>query len=293
MTLLNQVGAMRRLADGWRSGGQRHALVPTMGALHEGHLALVRQAKERADRVTVSIFVNPTQFGPGEDFDTYPRTLEADLALLEQVGGVDAVFAPSVAEMYPAGAGEARTFVEVEELTEGLCGAYRPGHFRGVTTVVAKLLIACRPDLAVFGLKDVQQFVVLRRMAEELLLGVELVGVETQRESDGLAMSSRNRNLTPEQRAQAPVLAEALGVAKEAILTGELQSDRVVARMMQHLRVVPDARVQYAALVDPETLRPVETIQRGTTVLIALAAYLGETRLIDNTFVEVPLVPQV
>ncbi len=286
--VMQDPAAMRSLAEEARRAGRRLALVPTMGALHEGHLALVREARSRADHVTVSIFVNPTQFGPGEDYERYPRTLEADLEALRRVGGVDAVFAPTVEGLYPYGEAANATWVTVEGLTDGLCGRYRPGHFRGVTTVVARLFNVCRPHIACFGLKDAQQFFVLRRMARELLTGVELIGVPTVREADGLALSSRNAYLSPEERAQAPVLWKALQAAEAAIQRGELRPAAIVERMLQMLATAPLARPQYVELVDTETLQPVDRLEPGREVLAALAIYFGQTRLIDNVIVRIP-----
>jgi pantoate--beta-alanine ligase len=242
MEVIRTVQGMQEHAEGQRRAGSTLALVPTMGALHEGHLALVREAMGRAGHVTVSIFVNPTQFGPAEDFDRYPRDLGHDVELLAGLGGVDVVFAPAVEEIYPGGAGAQRFSVGIDELDRHLCGRHRPDHFRGVATVVAKLFNCCRPHLSFFGLKDAQQFVILRRLAREFHFGVEVVGVPTVRETDGLALSSRNRYLRPAERAQA-----------------------VVA-----------------------TLQPVARIEPGQEVLAALAVFFGETRLIDNAFVQAP-----
>lgn len=290
MNRIQRIEAMQQESARAKQSGQRLALVPTMGALHDGHRALIRRAREAADHVTVSIFVNPTQFGPAEDYDAYPRPLEDDLAALEDLG-VDTAFTPTAGDLYPNGTEDNVTWVEVEQLADALCGAERPGHFRGVTTIVAKLFNACRPDVAVFGLKDAQQFLLLERMVADLCFGIELIGVPTVREPDGLALSSRNRYLTPEQRAEAGILAEALGVGREAIVSGELDTERVLARMLRHLSVAPTLTVQYAEVVDPRTVQPVRTITRGSTVLIALAAYLGQTRLIDSAFVDAPLIP--
>ncbi len=292
MHTFHAVAAMQQYAEAARQAGDRLALVPTMGALHDGHLALVRAAAARADRVVVSIFVNPTQFGPGEDFDRYPRTLDADRDALRSLtsGGVtvDAVFAPSVAEMYPHGAEDVRTWVRVEGLTETLCGAHRPGHFEGVTTVVAKLFHACRPHVAVFGQKDAQQLVVLRRMTEELLFGIEIVGVPIVREEDGLALSSRNRYLGAAARTQATALHDAVEAARTAIRGGERDPNAAVEAMLRALRHAPDAEVQYAEVVSARTLRPLGVLTPGTDVLAAVAVYFGTTRLIDNAFVSVP-----
>ena len=287
MSVIRTVNAMQTEAEAARRGERRLALVPTMGALHDGHRALVRRAKREADHVTVSIFVNPTQFGPGEDLDAYPRDLDGDLEKLDALGGVDAVFAPSSEEMYPLGA--PRTWVAVEGLTDTLNGRYREGHFRGVTTVVTKLFNACRPHVGVFGEKDAQQLVVLRRMAEELRVGVEVVGVPTQREADGLACSSRNAYLTDEERAQAPVLSEAVAAARTMIAaaTEEQPAEMVVRRMRNILRGASRAETQYVAVVDARDLQPVETLRPGDDVLAATAVFFGDTRLIDNAFVTV------
>jgi pantoate--beta-alanine ligase len=291
MEVLRTVDDMQAHADAARADGRRRALVPTLGALHEGHLALVRRALEEADHVTVSVFVNPTQFGPDEDYDDYPRDLEGDRAKLEALG-VDALFAPSVEEMYPSVADEALpgplAWVEVEHLDEHLCGAYREGHFRGVTTVVTKLFHACSPDVAVFGKKDAQQYVILRRLVEDLLFDLEIVGVPTVREEDGLARSSRNAYLSDEERAQAPVLYEAVTAAEAAIEGGEQDPRAVVRAMDRALDGAPDAEVEYAEVVDAHTLQPVEHLAPEQKVIAAVAVYFGETRLIDNTFVQVP-----
>ncbi len=288
MERIHTVEAMQAYADARRAEGERLALVPTMGALHEGHLALVRTAKERADRVVVSVFVNPTQFGPGEDYERYPRDLEGDAQQLEALG-VDVLFAPTVEAMYP---GEplddqepALAWVEVERLDEHLCGRYRPGHFRGVTTVVAKLFNACKPHVAVFGRKDAQQFVIIRRMVEELLFDVEIVGVPTVREPDGLALSSRNAYLSADERAQATVLYRAVEAARKRIQAGEQRGRAIVEAMRKELDRAPDARVQYAEVVDAATLQPLDRIEAGQHVLVAVAVFFGETRLIDNAFV--------
>jgi pantoate--beta-alanine ligase len=289
MELIHTVKAMQAWADGRRRAGRRLALVPTMGALHEGHLALVREARRRADEVVVSIFVNPTQFGPGEDYERYPRTLEADLRKLEQAIGGATVFAPPEEEMYPAGRAANVTWVHVEQLDRHLCGRYRPGHFRGVTTVVARLFLACKPHVAVFGLKDAQQFLLLRRMARDLLFDVELVGVPTVREADGLARSSRNVFLRPSERRQAVVLSRAVEVARQRVEAGELEAGAIVEAMRLALAQAPEARVQYAEVVDVETLQPVNHLAPGQAVLAAVAVFFGETRLIDNAFAQAPL----
>jgi pantoate--beta-alanine ligase len=291
MERIRTVDAMRAHADAARADGQSLALVPTLGALHEGHLALVRTALEAADHVTVSVFVNPTQFGPGEDYDAYPRDLEGDREKLEALG-VDALFAPSVEEMYPyvddAALPGPLAWVSVDRLDEHLCGAHREGHFRGVTTVVTKLFNACKPDIGVFGTKDAQQYVILQRMVEDLLFDIEIVGVPTVREPDGLARSSRNDYLDPNERKQATVLYEAVTAAEEAIERGEQEAQSVVRAMENALAAAPDADVQYAEVVDAHTLQPVEHLAPGQEILAAVAVFFGDTRLIDNTFVHVP-----
>lgn len=287
MEVIQTVVAMQAHAEARRREGRRLALVPTMGALHEGHLTLVRAARCHADHVTVSIFVNPTQFGPGEDYARYPRQLARDVATLEALG-VDVVFAPSVAEMYPEGPEANLTWVYVERLDAHLCGRYRPGHFRGVTTVVAKLFNICKPHVAVFGLKDAQQFQIIRRMVRDLHYDIELIGVPTVRDADGLALSSRNAYLTPEERAQAVVLSQAIEAAQQAIRQGEQRIEAIVEAMRQTLARAPLARVQYAEVVDAETLQPVDRIMPGQQVLIGVAVFFGQTRLIDSAFVEVP-----
>ena len=247
-----------------------------MGALHEGHLSLVRAAKAACGAVAVSIFVNPTQFGPNEDFALYPRTFEADCALLAGVG-VDVVFAPGPEEIYPAGAA---TFVEVEGLSGRLDGASRPGHFRGVATVVAKLLIAAEPDRAFFGQKDAAQVAVLRRMTADLGLAVELVVWPIVREADWLALSSRNRYLSAEEREQALVLSRALKAVRGLADAGETRAEALTAAAGDVFRAEPAVKVDYIAAVDWVTLEPVDVV--GPGILFAVAAYVGKTRLIDN-----------
>lgn len=285
MELIQTTDAMQDRAEAARRKGRRLALVPTMGALHEGHLALVRRAKKEAEQLVVSIFVNPTQFGPDEDLEAYPRDLDGDLDTLDALGGVDVVFAPSVEEMYPLGAPQ--TWVEVEELTNTLCGRYRPGHFRGVTTVVAKLFHLCRPHVGVFGEKDAQQLVVLRRMVRELHFGTRVVGVPIQREADGLARSSRNAYLSADERQQAPVLSEAVTEAHWMIADAaeEQPAEPVVRRMHRILDTASSAETQYAEVVNASSLQPVEQLVPGQDLLAAVAVFFGETRLIDSAFV--------
>ncbi|HDN84461.1 MAG TPA: pantoate--beta-alanine ligase [Candidatus Aerophobetes bacterium] len=251
--------------------------VPTIGALHQGHLSLIRKAREECDRVVVSIFVNPTQFGPGEDFDRYPRDLESDVRLCEREG-VDVVFAPSVEEMYPE---NFSTWVEVKgNLTETLEGAHRPGHFRGVTTVLTKLFNIVIPDCSYFGEKDYQQALVVKKLVDDLNIPVEIVLAPTIREIDGLACSSRNRYLNKEERRAARVLYQSLLRAKTEIQDGEDNPSCIISSMEDLILEEPLAKIDYIAIVDPVSLKPVKRI-RGE-VLVAVAVKIGKTRLIDN-----------
>ena len=278
MTTIRRVREMQAWADAARRQGRRIGFVPTMGSLHEGHLSLVREARRRTDLVAVSIFVNPLQFGPKEDFSVYPRDFARDEALLagEQV---DVIYYPDTREMYPE---DFSTRVNVECLTDFLCGKSRPGHFQGVTTVVAKLFNAVKPHVAVFGAKDAQQALVIRRMARDLDYDIEVVVAPTIREPDGLAMSSRNKNLLSEHRSQAPVLFRALRHAAEMIEQGERNPDRVMNEIRRRIQET-EGRIDYVAIVDSQQLRDVSTI-RGE-VLIALAVFFGKVRLIDNIIV--------
>lgn len=271
---------MQRLADKLRRQG-RVGFVPTMGALHAGHLALVRRAAKLCDRVVVSIFVNPVQFGPGEDFRRYPRRLRRDLKLLA-ASGCDVAFCPVARAMYPAGYA---TFVEVERLTRHLCGARRPGHFRGVATVVAKLLNIVRPDVAVFGQKDAQQVQVIKRMVRDLSFPVRIAVGPTVREKDGLAMSSRNAYLSPAQRQEATVLHRGLLLAKRLVRSGERDAARVRVAVRRLVERESDGRVDYIELVDAEELQPRARIEGR--VLVALAVWFGRARLIDNVSLRV------
>jgi pantoate--beta-alanine ligase len=278
--LIKSVAELQRWSDSTRALGRRIALVPTMGALHEGHLSLVRVGYRHADRVVVSIFVNPTQFGPAEDFARYPRDLARDVELLRKVGA-DVVFAPPVEEIYPGGDA---TWVEVERLTSNLCGRSRPGHFRGVTTVVARLLNAARPHLAVFGEKDYQQLAVIRRMARDLAFGVEIVGGPIVREPDGLAMSSRNAFLSPRARQQATGLHAALHEARALVRAGVRDAAALCHEARRRIEKEPLAEVDYVELVDAETLEPLREV--GAPAVLALAVRFEGTRLIDNTLFE-------
>lgn len=264
----------RSVAD--RERGRRLALVPTMGFLHEGHLSLMREARRRADLVLVSIFVNPTQFGPKEDLSRYPRDLQGDLVKCASAG-VDRVLAPSdPAKVFPPGH---ETWVEVTRASQGLCGAARPGHFRGVATVVAKLLNLSRPHLAFFGEKDFQQLAVIRAMVRDLFLDVEIAGMPIVREADGLALSSRNAYLSAEERERALSLSRALFEARDAAGRGERDAAALAARARERL-LAAGARVDYVEVVHPETLAPVARAEPGAVMLAA--AFFGTTRLIDN-----------
>jgi len=276
MKVVPTVAGMKALVRQWKREGKRIGLVPTMGYLHEGHLSLVRESKERTDVTVVSIFVNPTQFGPNEDFTKYPRDLKKDSAYLEKAG-VDCLFHPDAAEIYPPGY---RTYVEVQGLQDRLCGKSRPGHFRGVATVVLKLFDIVAPDAAFFGAKDAQQVLILWRMAADLDLDVEVVTCPLVREPDGLALSSRNAYLSPDERKAALSLSIGLRWAERAVAAGERDAAKVVAGILAVLEAEPLARVDYVEAVDPETLEPVAEI-RGD-VLVVLAVFIGRTRLIDN-----------
>ncbi len=281
MKLCRTIDELRKELAPARAAGRSIGLVPTMGYLHAGHLDLVRRARAENQVVAVSIFVNPIQFGPQEDLARYPRDLPRDLNLCAEAG-VDLVFAPEPPEMYPEGF---QTHVEVEGLSQGLCGASRPGHFRGVATVVTKLFTIVQPDRAYFGEKDAQQLRVIRRMVRDLNLPVTVVPVPTVREPDGLAMSSRNVYLDPDERRAAPVLYRSLMLAEELAAGGERRASAIAECMRALIQAEPLARLDYLAIVDDETLAPVETIDRPA--LAALAVFFGRTRLIDN----VTLVP--
>ena len=273
MIVAKTIGEVRSAL--FTSRQRRVGLVPTMGALHQGHLSLVRAARAKCDFVVVSIFVNPTQFGPQEDLSKYPRTLERDCALLEREG-VELVFVPEVEEMYPAGA---VTWVTVEGLSERLCGRSRPGHFRGVTTVVAKLFHIVQPDAAFFGQKDAAQAAIIRRMVRDLAVPVEIVVCPIVREADGLALSSRNVYLTAEQRTQALGLSRALGEVEAAFRGGERDAAKLAALGRAVVAAEPGVRLDYFEIVDADDLEPVG---EAAGALVAVAAWVGTTRLIDN-----------
>jgi len=278
MQILRRLDEPRAFARAAKARGERVGLVPTMGFLHEGHLSLIRAARQHAERVVVTLFVNPTQFGPKEDLDKYPRDFERDCALCESAGA-DALFAPEAVHMYAPGHA---TKVEVEgSLTSGLCAASRPGHFSGVATVVTKLFNLCEPDVAVFGQKDAQQAAVIRRFTADLNLPVKIIVAPIIRESDGLAMSSRNAYLSREERAQATVLKRALDAAVALYDRGERRAEKILTAVLDALESAPLARVDYAELVDASTLEPITMLERRA--LLALAVFVGPTRLIDNT----------
>lgn len=278
MEIISDLKQMQRLCSDLRREGKRIAFVPTMGYLHEGHLSLLRAGRERGDVLVLSIFVNPTQFGPNEDLDAYPRDLQRDLDMARSAG-TDLVWTPTPQQIYPDGYA---TYVNVEGLTEVLCGASRPGHFRGVTTVVCKLFNVVQPHVALFGQKDFQQLAVIRRMTLDLNLPVEILGMPIVREADGLAMSSRNVYLTPEQRQQALVLSRAIATAQEMARGGVTDCGKILDALQSLIEAQPDARVDYLQICHQSTLREQARVD-GDSVLL-LAVFVGKTRLIDNSF---------
>ena len=281
MRVIRSIQEMYKLSESARKEGKIIGFVPTMGYLHEGHLSLIRTARKRCDLLVVSIFVNPTQFGPNEDLNSYPRDFERDSKLCEKEG-VDVIFAPSAEEMYPDGYS---TWVEVKgPVTEVLCGAFRPGHFRGVTTVVAKLFNIVQPHFAVFGQKDAQQLVVIKKMTRELNFPVEIVAAPTVREKDGLAMSSRNEYLNENERKVAPKIYQSLILAKNMLLSGERDTEKIKNEMRKFLESAKLIKIQYIDIVDADTLKPLKNAQGR--VMVALAAFLGRARLIDNIIVD-------
>jgi len=282
MQIIRSVAEMQQWSSEQVRSGRRIGLVPTMGYLHEGHLSLVREARKQCDLVVVSIFVNPIQFGAGEDFEEYPRDLTRDCALLEKEQ-VDVVFAPGVKDMYPEGYS---TFVEVQgEVAQKMCGASRPGHFRGVTTVCSKLFHICQPTLAFFGQKDAQQAIILEKMVRELNFPLQIVRMPIVREADGLAMSSRNVYLNPQQRQEALVLSQSLRAAEQLIKDGERDPEKVRAFIKDIIETKPGAQIDYIEINRASDLASLDRIEG--TVLIALAVKFGTTRLIDNLMVEV------
>jgi pantoate--beta-alanine ligase len=276
MEIITTPAAMQCRAETVRRAGKKIAFVPTMGFLHEGHLSLMREGRRRAEVLVSSIFVNPTQFGPNEDFARYPRAFERDCEMMKGVP-VDIVFAPEPAAMYPEGA---ETWVEAVEITRGLCGAHRPGHFRGVTTVVAKLFNIVKPHFAMFGEKDFQQLRAIERMVKDLNFDLEIVPMPTVREPDGIAMSSRNAYLSTEERARALSLSRALEAVGATFAAGARDPRDLVRAACAVLSATPGVRIEYIEAVDSETLRPIARVERP--VVVAIAAHVGKTRLIDN-----------
>jgi pantoate--beta-alanine ligase len=277
MQTIQSVNEMQSHAIGLRSSGRLIGLVPTMGSLHEGHLSLIDIAKEKSDKVIVSIFVNPTQFGPSEDYEKYPRMLDEDIEKCRE-RGADIVFNPSVDEMYPSGFS---TFVTEEQISSGLCGVSRPHHFRGVTTVCLKLFNITRPDLVVLGQKDAQQCAVIRKMVTDLNISAEIVIGPTHRDADGMATSSRNAYLTDSQRQEALCISQSLRTAKSMVDSGTKSVDRIVAEVIHHLSLSRRIRVIYAQVVDRDTMEPAREIIPGQQ-LLCVAAWADQIRLIDN-----------
>lgn len=276
MEIITTVADMKAKVAEWKAEGLTIGLTPTMGALHEGHMSLMERARTECDRVVTSVFVNPIQFGPNEDYDAYPRDLERDAAIAESKG-VDVVFHPSVEEMYPK---FYNTYVEMETLTDTLCGAKRPGHFRGVCTVVNKLFNIVDPDKAFFGQKDAQQLAIIKRMVSDLNMRVKVFGCPIVREEDGLAKSSRNTYLSAEERAAALCLSRSIFKAQELIEGGERDANVVRSAVTEIIEAEPLSRIDYVEVVDLGDMQPVETL--GEAGLVAIAVYIGNTRLIDN-----------
>ena len=279
MQVIKQIEQLKQVVRDAKRQGKTVGLVPTMGYLHEGHLTLMRRARQEQGLVIATLFVNPLQFGPQEDYADYPRDLARDCELAESTG-IDVLFAPAVDEMYPAGNGKTLTFVDVEKITASLCGASRPGHFRGVATVVTKLFNIAEADVAYFGQKDAQQVAVIRRMAEDLNMNVKIVAVPIVRESDGLAMSSRNKYLDSAQRQAALVLSRSLERAASLLAAGERDSSLIVATVRDLISQEPLAEIDYVSLVDPLTMEALDRVE--ARALLALAVKFGKTRLIDN-----------
>lgn len=281
MIIATTIAQVRAQVAAWKKEGLTVGLVPTMGYLHEGHASLVDEAVRRCDRVVASDFVNPTQFGPNEDLEAYPRDFDRDCALLEE-HGCAMVFHPAVEEMYAPGAA---TYVEIlSDMPKQLCGKTRPIHFRGVCTVVSKLFNIVTPDKAFFGQKDAQQLAIIRQMVRDLSYGIEIVGCPIVREADGLAKSSRNTYLSEAERQAALVLSESVFLGQKMVAEGETDANKIVAAMTEHIQAQPLAKIDYVSAVDGVTMDPVDRI--SGTVLVAMAVYIGKTRLIDNFIVE-------
>jgi pantoate--beta-alanine ligase len=281
MEIVRITETMQRLAEEIRNGGQRIGLVPTMGFLHEGHLSLIRTLRPQSDVLVVSIFVNPTQFGPGEDLNKYPRDIDRDEQLCRKEN-VDIIFYPNSGEMYPE---PYLTYINVDVLAETMCGKSRPGHFRGVATVVSKLFNIIKPHTAIFGQKDYQQSLVIRQMVRDLNFDINIITAPIVREHDGLALSSRNKYLDREERKNAPLIYKSLQEAQKMVKNG-ITSPSIISRQIEHvLRKIPYIKIDYIAIVNRQNLQPVEQIDGNT--LIALAVYVGKTRLIDNVLIEI------
>lgn len=283
MRIITKVKEMQKVADELRREGKIIGVVPTMGYLHEGHLSLIRLAKEKSDVVITTIFVNPLQFAPHEDYDKYPRDFERDVKLA-QSAGCDIIFHPTVEEMYPE---NFLTYVEVEKLTKVLEGEFRPTHFRGVTTVVAKLFNITKPHIAIFGQKDAQQALIIKQMVRDLNFDIEIIVAPIVREPDGLAMSSRNVYLSESERKEATVLYESLKLAERLVKEGERKSETIISEMENLIKSKPSAKIDYIAIVEPDTLEKVDELMEGKEYLIAIAVRIGSTRLIDNTVVKI------
>lgn len=282
MKIINTIDEIRDIVKSKKSGGKSIGLVPTMGFLHKGHISLMERARKENDYVVVSIFVNPTQFGPGEDFESYPRDIKKDSKACEEAG-VDFIFAPEVSEVYREGF---NTFVEVEgDITKGLCGKSRPGHFKGVTTIVSKLFNIIPANRAYFGLKDAQQVAVIKQMVRDLNFDIEIIPCPIVREADGLAMSSRNTYLNKLERKAALVLSKSLFKAKERIEEGEKDANRIKEFIKENINSEPLAKIDYVEVVNGDSLKPIESIEGS--VLIAIAVRIGPARLIDNILMEV------
>lgn len=283
MRIITKVKEMQKVADELRKEGKIIGVVPTMGYLHEGHLSLIRIAKEKSDVVITTIFVNPLQFAPHEDYDKYPRDFERDVKLA-QSAGCDIIFHPSVEEMYPE---NFLTYVEVEKITKVLEGEFRPTHFRGVTTVVAKLFNITKPHIAIFGQKDAQQALIIKQMVRDLNFDIEIIVAPIVREPDGLAMSSRNVYLSESERKDATVLYQSLKLAERLVNEGERNPQNIISQMEELIKSKPTAKIDYIAIVDPSTLERVEKLEENKEYLVAIAVRIGSTRLIDNTIVKI------
>ena len=279
MQVVRKIREMQKVSDQLKQEGKRIGLVPTMGYLHDGHLSLVRKVKDLCDVVVVSIFVNPTQFGPGEDFKRYPRDEEGDKAKLEGEA-VNLLFIPEASDMYPSGY---QTYVDVREVSKGLCGDFRPGHFRGVATVVAKLFNIVKPDVAIFGEKDYQQLLVIKRMVEDLNFDIKIIPGVLIREEDGMAMSSRNTYLSPEERQRALILYRSLLKGKDLFQSGERKASAFIRTVKESIASADGVSLQYVEVRDAETLEKIESVSRPA--VIALAAIVGSVRLIDNIII--------